>query len=396
MFEKIKGNKFAMKVTSVLLAVILWLILIYSVNPVISQQVKNVPVTIIGESELTVKGLALINKKEIGTASVKIRGERTSVIKSLSVISASVDISNINGTGEWTEYVSFDTGVAGVAVDGRNNTTVKVEVDELVRKKIPVRVQQVGSVKDKQTIIGSVPEASEMTVRGAKSELAELKEAVVTVDISGIGQDTEVECGYYFVNNDDTKQEFASIIDLPSTIKVQNTLYERRTVSLAVRPKVENDRIKLDVKSMAKDKIDIGVPRGTVLEIETLPLIFDTNDYSDDVGEYILTVEAGDGIYIPPESRNIAVKLSMEQMTLSDVRVPVEARNVPAGLKARLTNDTVTISVAAPSGTDLSAGIKAYIDLAGKTAGRYEMPVSADAGENIILLENAHIGVTLS
>ncbi len=396
MFEKLKSNKLAMKLISVLLAVILWLILIYSVNPVISQQVNNVPVTILGEEELADKGYAVINKSELGAASVKIRGERTSVIKAISTINANINISDIGGVGEWTEYVSFDTGVAGVMVDGRSNAAVTVKVDELVKKKVPVLVHQSGAEKDKQTIIGSLPESKEITVRGAKSELTDLKAIVATVDISKIETDCETECKYYFINNEDSKQEFTSMISLPETITVKNTIYARKTVALKVQPKRMSDRIKIDVKSMSKEKIDIGVPRGSVLEIESLPLVFDTNEYTEDEDEYVLSVEAGDGIYVPPANREITVKLSMKQLTISDVRVKVEARNVPSGLKAKLANEVVTLTVAAPKEVNVAEKIKAYVDLSDKKAGRYEVQISVDAGNDITLLETAHMGVVLS
>lgn len=396
MFEKLKSNKLALKLISVAFAVVVWLILIYSVDPVISQQVNNVPVTISGEAELADRGFAVINKSELGSASVKIRGERTSVIKAMSVINANINISDIDGVGEWTEYVSFDTGVAGVMVDGRSSVSVKVEVDELVKKKVPVFAQQSGGEKDKQTIIGSVPEVEEMTVQGAKSELAELKAIAVSVDISDVEADSETECKYYFINNDDEKKEFTSIINPPETIRVKNTVYTRKTVSLQVQPKYPSDRIKIDVKSLSKEKIDIGVDRDAVLEIESLPLVFDTNLYSEEEDDYRLTVEAADGIYVPPESREINAKLVMKQLTISDVQVKVEARNIPSGLKARLTNEVVTLTVAAPNDISPEDKIKAYIDLSDKEAGRYEMQITVDAGNDITVLETAHIGVVLS
>lgn len=396
MFEKLKSSKLALKLISVAFAVIVWLILIYSVNPVISQQVNNVPVTILGESELADRGYAVINKDELGSASVKIKGERSSVIKAMSVINANINISDINGVGEWTEYVSFDTGVAGVMVDGRSNASVKVKVDELVKKKIPVLTQQTGSVKDKQTIIGSVPEADEITVRGAKSELTDLKAIVVTVDISSVGEDSDRDCNYYFIDNDDAKKEFSSIVNPPQTIKVRNTVYARRTVNLKVQPKYPNDRIRIDVKSLAKEKIDIGVDRDAVLEIEYLPLVFDTNQYSDDVSEYKLTVDAADGIYIPPENREITAKLVMKQLTISDVQVKVDVKNVPSGLNARLAHEVVTLRVAAPKDVVPEEKIKAYADLAGKKKGRHEIEITVEAGNDITVLETAHIGVVLS
>ncbi len=317
MFEKLKSNKLMMKLISVIFAVIIWLILIYSVNPVISQQVNNVPVSISGEAELADRGFAVINKSDLGSVSVKIKGERTSVIKAMSVINANINLSNINDAGEWTQYVSFDTGVAGVMVDGRSNAVVKVKVDELVKKKIPVLTQQTGSEKDKNTIVASVPDKREITIQGAKSELAELKAIVAIVDLSNVDPDSEIDCKYYYIDNEDTKNELTSIVDSPETIKVNNTVYLRKTVPLTVQPRYKNDKYKIDVKSMSKDKIDIGVDAYTVLDIESLPVIFDINQYIEGEDEYELSVDAGNGIYIPPENKKITVKLVLKKIESS-------------------------------------------------------------------------------
>ena len=124
--------------------------------------------------------------------------------------------------------------------------------------------------------------------------------------------------------------------------------------------------------------------------------MYKPNEYSEDVSEYVLTVDTGDGIYVPPANREITVKLSMKQLTISDVHVKVEARNVPSGLKARFTNDVVTLTVAAPEDVDAAGKIKAYVDLSNKKAGKYELQIVVDTEKDIKVLETAHIGVVLS
>ncbi|MBQ7793262.1 MAG: hypothetical protein IJ366_01960, partial [Clostridia bacterium] len=155
MADKVKNLPLTMKFFSVILAIILWLILTYTVNPTITQNVKNIPVTFNGTETLASKGLVLINTEELDGVDVKIRGARSSVINALSSIRASVDVSDINSSGTWNEYVSFDMGVSGVSIEGRNNALISVEVDELVEKSIPVKVLQNGGDKNRANIIKS-------------------------------------------------------------------------------------------------------------------------------------------------------------------------------------------------------------------------------------------------
>lgn len=98
------------------LAIALWLVITYTVNPTITQQVNNIPVSFAGETELAARGLVLINKKNIDSVNAKIRGARSSVINALSTISATIDVSDITSKGSKTEDVSVDIGVSGVSI----------------------------------------------------------------------------------------------------------------------------------------------------------------------------------------------------------------------------------------------------------------------------------------
>ena len=57
MLDKLKNSKMAARLLSVVFAVAIWLALTYTVNPTITQTVKNVSVTYTGENELVARGL---------------------------------------------------------------------------------------------------------------------------------------------------------------------------------------------------------------------------------------------------------------------------------------------------------------------------------------------------
>ena len=102
MLDKLKNSKMAARLLSVVFAVAIWLALTYTVNPTITQTVKNVSVTYTGENELVAHGLVADCKSRVQSVDVKIRGPRNSVIAAMGTVSAEGDLSDIATIGEKT------------------------------------------------------------------------------------------------------------------------------------------------------------------------------------------------------------------------------------------------------------------------------------------------------
>ncbi|MEE0945108.1 MAG: CdaR family protein [Clostridia bacterium] len=395
MLEKVKNMKIIMKLLSVVIAIIIWLILIYTVNPVITQTVKNVPVTFYGEQELVDKGLVLINKDDTDEVDVRIRGARSSVIEALSVMGAYINVADINGVGTWNKAVSFNMGVSGVAVEGRMGEIITVQVEELVDKVVPVQVKQTGTDKNKNTIVNSVPKSQTITVRGAKSALAKLKAVVVNVDISDITEFTEKELSYYFIDNSDAEYRVDGLINPPETLVVENYVYERKSLDTDFLLSKNRDKYMLDVKSASKNKIDVGIKSEEVdvEKISKITYMFNPDDYTTQEQEYTLTAEIPEGIYIPEDNRSVKAKLELKELVRTDISLNVEVRNVPLGMTATLRPEAVNLTVRAPQGA--AEKIKAYVDVSGLKAGYHELEVKTENDKGVIFEESAHIRVTI-
>lgn len=395
MLEKVKNMRIIMKMFSVVIAVIIWLVVIYTVNPVISQKVKNVPVTFNGEQELLDKGLVLINKDNTDEVDVRIRGARSSVIDALSVIGAYVNVSDIPRAGTWNKTVNFNLGVSGVAVDGRMGDVISVQVDELVDKVVPVRIKQTGADKSKNIIVQSVPESETVTLRGAKSKIADLKAVVIYDDISLVTEDGESNLQYKLLDITDSERAFAGIINLPESMKVNHNVYAKRSFDADFLLSKSRDKYVLDIKSASKNKIDVGIVDDTInLEkLSKITYMFNPDDYKTSDEEYTLTVDAPDGVYIPEENRTVKAKLELKELVRTNLSLDVEARNVSAGMTASLKPETVNITVRAPQGA--AEKIKAYVDLSGLKAGYHELEVKTENDRGVIFEESAHIRVTI-
>ncbi len=396
MADKVKNSRFPMKLFSVIMAIVLWLILTYTVNPTITQTVKNIPISFSGADTLASKGLVLINTSEIEKVDVKIRGARSSVIKALSTIRASVDVSDISTKGKSNRYASFDMGVTGVYAEGRNNALITVEVDELVEKNVPVRIVQNGADKNKSIIVESIPEFENLTIRGAKSELERAKEIVIELDVLEISEDAEGDYTYYFLNTDDTKQVFESLQNLPKKIHVTNKAYNRKTVPIKVELEKDSDKFRFEIIDIPLKETDIGIPDNFNDEVNELVYRFNPNDHEEGRKDYTLSPSVNKEIFVRDDAREINVKLELIPLKKTDVRVNVEARSLKSGLRAEISPNNVVIGVRERADGDAKNNLKAYVDLSGLDEGSYEREVKIDSADGVEIDEVAHVNVTIT
>ena len=181
MREKIKNSKATTKVLSVVLAVVLWLVLEYTDNPQITRRIKNVDITFTGVDALKEKGLIPINLEKSSRIGVEVRGSRMGIIKAMSNITATADLSSVSVMGTRIENVNVETGVAGVYVEEDTNPTISVEIDEIGEKTIPVEIVYTGAEKNKQTIVVANAQKESVVLSGAKSELERIEKAVISI-----------------------------------------------------------------------------------------------------------------------------------------------------------------------------------------------------------------------
>lgn len=396
MLDRFKNMRIFMKLFSVILAVIIWLVLIYTVDPVISQSVKNVQVTFYGEDVLAEKGLVLVGKDDTDKVDVKIRGARRAVINSLSIITAYVNVSDIDRAGTWNKTVSFNLGVSGVSVDGRVGEMISVRTEELVEKKVPVKIAQTGGDKSKDIIVSSVPENESMTLRGAKSELANIKAVVVPVDVSTVTSDSDNVYKYHYVDNSDGEIKPQSLVNPEEAIKVINTVYKRKTVDVNYLLSKDRDKYMLEVKSSEKAKIDIGIidDSAKAEKISSVKYMLNPSDYKTADSEYEFTADVPEGVYIPEENMKILAKIELKELVRTDLELKVEVRNLAQGKVAVVRPDVVSLTVRAPVG--VAEKIKAYVDATNLTSGAYDLELLTENDKNVIFEEMGHVKVIIS
>lgn len=191
MKEKLTRNT-GLKILSLLLAVLLWVVILNEDNPVKTEVFKDIKVTVINEQSLQEKDKVyeVVKGK---TIDVKVKGKRK-IVDSLtpSNFKAVADLSLLS-----INYVaSIDVTVPGFSNDieilDTGNYILKVSLENKETEQFRVEVVENGMVADGNYIYEKKATPNIMQVSGAESVINTIAEVVVEVDVTNASESFKV------------------------------------------------------------------------------------------------------------------------------------------------------------------------------------------------------------
>ncbi len=178
-----------LKVASILIAILLWGYVLYDLNPYREKTISGVSTSFEGEADLLAQGLC-------------IRGDRTDLLKNVDVnvqtrlrnyanlsassVSASINLRRISLAQEYEIPITATIPASLGYIDSVSPAFVTVEIDNLITKTIPVTCQFVNEIPEGYWAdMNSLVYTTSINIEGAKTDLAKVSSAVVTVDLAG-------------------------------------------------------------------------------------------------------------------------------------------------------------------------------------------------------------------
>ena len=189
--SKLFERGWPLKIFSVVMAIVIWLLITANENPEKNLEFQNIPVSV-SEDQLA-NGLSVINEAELVT-DVVIRGRSNDLLTyNAKNIQASVDLSTITKPGE------YELPVSAALADNKNNTfavvktspaKIKVIVDYVSEKEVPVEVTSTGEVAKNYLLGDLVPASQHILVSGPESELDTVAAAKVEINVAKLEKTT--------------------------------------------------------------------------------------------------------------------------------------------------------------------------------------------------------------
>ena len=136
MKKKWYASDMAFKIYSLLIALLLWVFVIYDQNPESTKVIRNVPVYYSNIDALENEGYTVCRGEEELAVDLKIKGRRLTLGKlSKKSVNAYVTFGDLK-SGEYDLSVAAVLPESGLSVADKRPATIHVKVEKLVEKKI--------------------------------------------------------------------------------------------------------------------------------------------------------------------------------------------------------------------------------------------------------------------
>ena len=398
MKEKLTHN-LGLKLLSVGLAALLWLVVINSQDPMETRTFEDIPVTIINEEALVAKD-KIPEVVEGDTVSVVVEARR-SVCEKLTRddIVATADFEKISVT----DAVPIDIFVRGdsareVEIVRGMNQVMKLRLEDSLTKDFRVKISTTGQMKDGYVIGDMVASPNMITLTGSSTQISKVKEVVLVVDVEGLSKDSQTTGVpvIYDMNGDivTSSKVAMSATEVGVTIPVLKTKTVKIIVNTAGEPATGYE---VGTVSYQPDMVTVAGTLGDLVLLgSTLRATCDVTDADDVVEENIeissLWNESLESIRLVDEDK-LAVTITMkpfEEKVFEFTPSSVELRDLPEGLIGKV--DLLSVSQVHVMGKeeDLKGltleKLAPYIDASGYSMpGSYTSPVCLENLGNLIL-----------
>lgn len=184
-------HNIGLKLASVLLSVILWLVVTSVENPTVSDYYYNIPVKLLNTELITDSGQVYEILDNTGVLSrVTVRAPR-SVISELNEnnIIATADVSDISSLDTIAIKLTTDVHAKDISSITGNNDTVKLKIENKKSKALALKATVSGQVTEGYMVGEVTPDQNLVRISGPESVIDRIAKAVIDVDVTGMTSD---------------------------------------------------------------------------------------------------------------------------------------------------------------------------------------------------------------
>ncbi len=406
--QKLKiNNNMWLKVLSVGIAILLWLLVTNINDPVMTKRFTDITVEVINEDALTDSGYAY-EIVEGETCSFTIQGKRSIVFNMTEAdFSVVADFSKLSLTDAVPIDVSSKKYSDQIEITLGNTNTMKIEKDEIVNVSLPVNVSITGDVEEGYYPGETTATPNLIKVTGPKNLLSDAKEIRAEVDASGIGEDITVAAKPILYDKEGNTIESSQISMDASSVLVSIGLWETKSVNvnLSFEGEPESGYVMSSFDYQPKTVL-VAVSPDIYDELESLDLASVSLDGVSETYEEDIPVSSDsfpDGVILAEELSSIKVSAKIEKkvsrkLTFSSSDITIKNNTS----KYKVTYDSSNeyyINIEGPQSTIGSVKIDEFdpwIDLEYLEEGEHEILVHVKEDGTYAVNSTPDIRITLS
>lgn len=420
--KKKLANNLSLKVISVLIACVIWILVSGTVDPVHTNvRYSGVKVEVKNDGYILDAGKSYQIADEYQTVTVYVTGKK-SVVEGRTDIAVEADL---------TQIVNMDTNPAYVPVTLKSVSGISEEDVTIIPKTIPVTIEDTATKEFLVTgmstgtpgsgyVVGEcTTDPEKIQIQGPESVVNKIKSVVATVSADGMTMDATKKAKITLIdqNGEPMSEEYLQFFNisddhyvnvLMKLWRVQDDVKIKANYSGTPAKGYQVDKITTTPETISIAGSEAALKKlednGNTLEIPGALINVDgiNSDLEANVKLSALISEE-DELKIPEEvGQSVAVKVSILPYGSREYDLKTDAiqiQGLASDLRASYNKDKISIRV---KGTEanldaLKTGdIKAVIDLTGKTAGEYTIPVTITLPDGYEQVEEVQATVQLN
>ncbi|HWT27140.1 MAG TPA: CdaR family protein [Mobilitalea sp.] len=403
MKEKLTRN-IGLKVLSIVLAALLWLIITNVDDPIVPKQFRNVPVEILNENAIS-KLNQFYDITEGETIDFTVEARRT-IADDLTVsdFDVTADFADLSVVNAVPINITSRYGSEVVVTDGKNQT-MKVSMEPKTYKDFKVDVVQKGKPAEGFYVGEKTASPNIIQVTGPKSRIDKIAEVVVDVDVTGVTGPYHTIVRPKVLDANGKEIDASKLIFSEEYINVNIVLYKTKKIDLQVSPTGQPAHGYVITKVEFEPKSIVVAGADNVLNSTAFISIPESiAGATSNIEKQINLDEAlPEGLVLVGEDKTAVVNITIDRLVTSDITVlpgDIEVRNKPEGTKVSFnTVDPVTVSIAGPSSllektsTDT---LKPFIDLTNYSIGTYTLPIRVEMDPSMTLANNPMVNISIT
>jgi YbbR domain-containing protein len=405
MKEKLTRN-IGLKILSIILAAILWLVITNVDDPITPKSFTNVPVKILNTDAIDAISTKDMVYEIVEGATIDFTvAARRSIADNLVVSNFEVtaDFAKLSDVNAVTIDIKCPRYGDDVAVTEGLYQVMQINLEELINKNFKVTVVSKGEPAEGY-FVGEKSASTIITVSGPKSKIERIKEVVAEVNVAGASESYSSyeklrafdEEGDEIISNLTFSQSYASI---------NINIYETKEIDIKV--KAIGDPAKgyaIANVDYEPKSIEVAGENDIFSSISELLIEEDVTGAKENIQKGInLQDQLGEGLLLVGDDDMAVINITVEKAESKEITIwpgDLNVKNMPADMQMTLlTTGPINLEVVGPADElkEISRNsLKPYIDLKDYTYGTYFVKIQTDAGRYSSLADNANVNVVLT
>lgn len=385
MEAKNKRQQVIIKLCCVIASFVLWLYIFNVENPIKEREI-SVPVQVVNKNVITQSNLVPIDEENLNI-NLTIRGNASDIYsikpQNFKLVS---DLSDyVVKKGENKIPVEIKSSPSNVIVTNNENLWVKIMLDDLKRKTVPIKVVFDGKVKEGYYAFQSSMKIKEAEISGPKEEVETVKYLAAICNVKDASKDIETNVSLQPENSSGVVIKNVTIN--PNSVHITVPIKKVKSVAVNVKTQIpENNTGNVKALTPLQDKIDIAGDESVISNINSLDTEYlDLNNvYGKDVVEVKVVVPKG--VTLVNSSGTIKLKVNLDKQIQKEFKLDIQTKNAPNNYDVSLNLNKITIVL---SGTENIINnlnvqdMQCFVDLSSLQEGESSVPINVTLPDGV-------------